>query len=475
MRMTVATLHARLPASLFARNLLLLCALILFAALCMGLLLRLQVQQPRLQQYQDFVVQQARSSARLLTALAPAQRAAWQAAQSRPEPHLPQQTQAPQAANLRAAHSFSAALRQQLPPNQSLHWQVQGEQARLWLGTRVDGQTWWQELDTSTLQTNLPGMIISLLLASLLLAAGGAYWLARRLHTPLQQLAAAARDLGQADGDKAGCGQGMQADSSAPDPNQTCRPHPALAALAASDSALEIRQLAQALQQLQQDLQQMEQERVMLLAGVSHDLRTPLTKLRLSCALLQAQLPGADEQDLLAGMVGQIANANQIIEQFISYARAAVSSGCQEVALSSVLQEVMQQHPHARLEIDPALLHLPLYCHPDLLHSALHNLLQNAARYAPAQAGDAHLLQVRREANRLCLQVMDRGPGIAPDERARALQAFQRLGQTDCKGAGLGLAIVQRCADLHGGQLELGTREGGGLVVSLFLPLTQAS
>lgn len=226
----------------------------------------------------------------------------------------------------------------------------------------------------------------------------------------------------------------------------------------------EVAEVASAFNQMSHDLAQLESDRALILAGVSHDLRTPLARLRLGI-----EMSGAAQDDVDA-MCGDIEEMDRIISQFLDFARGAQAEPASEIDLQALAAEVVlpytrRKRPVVLAEADP----LPARVRPLALRRAIANLIDNALRYA----GDELPIEIRvhREAGRLMVEVADRGPGIPPEEAERMKRPFTRLetARTDAKGSGLGLAIVERVARLHGGHLALLPRQGGGLRACLVL------
>lgn len=226
----------------------------------------------------------------------------------------------------------------------------------------------------------------------------------------------------------------------------------------------ELAQLASGFNQMSDNLSALEDERRTLLAGVSHDLRTPLTRLRMRLALLDGTDTAPYERDL--------DDIERITEQFLAYVRGQADAGpIERVELASLLTEVAERYaPVCSLSLDaPA----GLYAEIDKLAvlRALGNLIDNALSHGSAPIA----LSTRAEAERVCLQVRDHGPGMSEAELQAAPRPFHRLdparrGHGHC---GLGLAIAERVARRHGGELILRNAPGGGLLASLCLPGVQ--
>ena len=225
----------------------------------------------------------------------------------------------------------------------------------------------------------------------------------------------------------------------------------------------ELRALAIAFNQMTRDLARLEADRALILAGVSHDLRTPLARLRL--AIEMSPIDPASSQ----AMVADIEEMNRIVGQFLDFARALTGEKTQWVHLSDLADEVVESCKRRAVPIESSIEPTPAqWIRPVALRRLMTNLVDNALRYG----AEPLELVVRAEAHNTFIEVMDRGPGIPPDAVERLRQPFQRLenARSNTGGSGLGLAIVDRIAKVHGGSLELIGRNGGGLVARVTLP-----
>jgi two-component system osmolarity sensor histidine kinase EnvZ len=238
----------------------------------------------------------------------------------------------------------------------------------------------------------------------------------------------------------------------------------------------EIRTVNQSFNRMVADLGQLERDRAVLLAGISHDLRTPLTRLRLEIDI--NPLPESSRQ----AMAGDIEQMDAIVGQFLDYARPAPQQPKDIAVLAQLVEHALAQ---SRLAADPT-----VSLHSDLdaalsvdgyateLARATENLLTNAARYGrDPETGRLDLtVDVRREGSFAVLCVGDRGTGIAADMVERMVRPFERgdSARSEARGAGLGLAIVERIARLHGGELRLLANQPHGLRAEVWLPARAA-
>jgi signal transduction histidine kinase len=231
------------------------------------------------------------------------------------------------------------------------------------------------------------------------------------------------------------------------------------------DGPWEVAQAAQALNALQARVAAHVTERTQILAAISHDLQTPITRMRLRVETMEA----GSAQDKLLGDIDQV---SQLVREGLDYARSAsVTLGpAIRLDLTAFLESIAGDYQDAGRPVQ--LLHGTLASrdtHPQVLRRVLQNLIDNALNHA----GSAETqLRVDGE-GRACIDVLDRGPGIPADQLEAALKPFHRLEPSRGRstgGTGLGLAIAQQLTQALGGTLRLSQREGGGLRATIVLP-----
>lgn len=208
-----------------------------------------------------------------------------------------------------------------------------------------------------------------------------------------------------------------------------------------------------------------------LLRDVSHELRSPLARLRVALALAE-RAGDAERARLWPRLVQECDRLETLISEILVLARVdAESSKPQPVDLPALLGKLREDarllapQQEIRLDVAPG---LQLSGWPDLLERALDNLLRNALRFNPP--GQPLELGARRDGERLLLEVRDHGPGVAAEHLARLGEPFFRAPGQASPGHGLGLAIARRAAQRHGGQLVLANHPDGGFVARLELP-----
>jgi two-component system osmolarity sensor histidine kinase EnvZ len=215
------------------------------------------------------------------------------------------------------------------------------------------------------------------------------------------------------------------------------------------------------------NLRRIEQDRAVLLAGVSHDLRTPLARLRLGIELAKADPPTRE------GMVADIEEMDRVIGQFLDFARGEDAIAVEVRALDAIVAPVVERYRKAGRDVSLVAGQVaPLPLRPTAIARLVTNLLDNALAYGAPPVE----ITISARGNEAVLDVADRGPGVRPEDVERLKQPFTRADDSRARGdgaagAGLGLAIVDRIARLHGGRFELLPRDGGGTVARVSLPL----
>ena len=214
------------------------------------------------------------------------------------------------------------------------------------------------------------------------------------------------------------------------------------------------------------------EQRTLMLSGVSHDLRTPLTRLKLSLSMLPRT---PDTEDEITAMERDVTEMGKLVDAFLDFARDGAISGDPErldpcVFVAGVVADAERSSFPVKMADCPGPGVAEASFRPDALRRALENLIGNAARYA-TQAEVSVILRERE----FEIRVEDDGPGIAPEDREEALKPFKRLdparNQDRGQGVGLGLSIAADVLRGHGGALRLERSERlGGLCARMVLP-----
>jgi two-component system, OmpR family, osmolarity sensor histidine kinase EnvZ len=309
----------------------------------------------------------------------------------------------------------------------------------LWIKIKVKNQAYWVVFPPESRGSASAWAWTGWSIFGLTLAIAGGYLLMLRVNRPLRALATAAEEIGA---------------------GKTPRPLD-------ENGPTEIRTLSHAFNQMTSNLKQLDADRAVLLAGISHDLRTPLSRLRLGVEML------GEEQDrgLKPGMIQDIENMDAIINQFLDFAREGGNEPSRiGEDLNHIVSSVCARYSRTGQTIRTQLGELPpLTLKPTATQRMVTNLVDNAVRYG----GGEIEVQTERIGDCAIVRVLDRGPGIPDGEFARVMQPFTRLeaSRAGGKGSGLGLAIVERAARMHGGNVKLLGREGGGLEARVELPV----
>lgn len=231
------------------------------------------------------------------------------------------------------------------------------------------------------------------------------------------------------------------------------------------NGASELVQLAASFNRMSEELKRIDVERAEVLAGISHDLRTPLARLR-----LESEMSIVDE-DARQAMASDIEQMDAILRQFLDYARGndELAKPCDINALVRQVSESVCRMTNCSPVLSLGILP-PLFVRREALIRALTNLVDNARKYG----GSEITIATYHENDRILIDVMDRGPGIPLEDLERLKCPFIRhnAARSNVDGTGLGLAIVERVAYWHGGRLQLRPRAGGGLISRLELPMS---
>lgn len=228
------------------------------------------------------------------------------------------------------------------------------------------------------------------------------------------------------------------------------------------EGAIEVRQAATAFNRMRERLQRFLTQRTELLAGVSHDLRTPLTRLRLAIAMLPDSEAIRAE---VAGMTSDIEEMERMIGSYLAFARGEGTEQAVPTDLAALLEDIAlaARRSGADLRLIPPC-PVTLEIRRDAIRRAVTNLIDNARRWAP------HVwLELRRDGrDHVLITVDDDGPGIPSDQHERVFRPFVR---GEGGGTGLGLTITRDIARAHGGEVTLSASPHGGLRATIILPV----
>lgn len=426
------------PRTLFGRNLLLLTGMILLGQLLAGLIFFVLVQKPRSSETADMLSQNLVAVRDGLAALPMAARADFVArfnARALATP-LPQGT--PELRLLPAEGLLVRNISEKLAA-QGIEAIWRRERGALFVRITLDDAPYWLAATGPDfgVRPRLSAMVSWL--AALAIALAGALLIQRRINRPLTELAAAARAV-----------EAGEAPPALPE-----------------DGPTEIATLASSFNRMQTALADRERTRALMLAGISHDLRTPLTKLRLSVELLGDPPGQAADPALLEGMAGSCRRIDAIIRQFVDFARLDEAMALAPVALDTLMADALSACAGAdavRTELPAG---VQVLGHAPALTRLLTNLIDNALKHGAAPVS----VSARSTGDTILLVVADAGPGIAEAALARLRQPFARGDESrgGPAGTGLGLAIADHIAARHGTALAFVRPSGGGFEVQLQL------
>jgi two-component system osmolarity sensor histidine kinase EnvZ len=340
----------------------------------------------------------------------------------------------------RTSRTIGHELRSQLGPDTLVASTVNGA-AGLWVGFNIDRDPYWLQAD-STRVSPLAWSTVSLWVGIALLATiFGSATIARLINRPLQELSFAASRIREGEFDSR---------------------------LDENTLTSEIRQVNMGFNRMARELAKVEEDRAVMLAGISHDLRTPLARLR-----LEAEMSVQDEE-AKRNMALDIDQLDAIIDKFMDYARPG-EVRLVPVHLSTLVDREMaafrdpnQIRITSRVAIDAMVM-----ADDTELGRVLQNLFENARRYGRSTDTGIARVQVTyaRTGPWVILSVRDFGPGVDPAKLGQLTTPFFRgdAARTAATGAGLGLAIVEKAVQRMGGTFEIANASDGGLVAHIRL------
>lgn len=308
-------------------------------------------------------------------------------------------------------------------PDEALWLEAHAGDRRLWVVTEAKGivasnfYTW--------LAMSLAGVVIGL---------AGALLINRKINRPLADLERAAQQVGA----------GLAV------------PH------LPENGPEELAAVAVAFNRMVRDLETLDKDRALMLAGISHDLRTPLTRARLAVEMLG----DTADADLTARIVDGIDKVDRTLGQFLAFARDEAAEPITYVDINRLVAEVAESHRQGGVALRFDAGELPeIAVRPLALGRAVANIVENALRHGKPPFG----LDTRLDGDGVTIVMRDHGVGIAPDDVERLLQPFQQLRPDKGRSAGLGLAIVERIARLHGGALTFRHTDDGAFEARLWI------
>ena len=323
------------------------------------------------------------------------------------------------------------------------HYDIPG----VWVSFEIDGDMFWVVVPRLIRDRPFPWHWIGWGILIAILAITGAYISTKRISRPINNLIDAAEKIRK----------GHNVDK------------------LPLDSVTEFRELSEAFNEMTENLSKVSKERQFLLASVSHDIRTPLTRIRLASEMLPPNtlsLKESLEEDIL--------EINDILNQFLDFARGFQDEPKIPVNLGKLLKDTQTRHKrmgqifilkkkNIRTDV-PKKLFIDL--RPLAFQRCLDNLINNAFFYAKGKViMEASLLE-----ESFSISIIDNGPGIPEEQKSKLLQPFERVDDArgNKGGSGLGLTIADRIIKAHDGKLELINRPQGGLDAKITIPIISA-
>ncbi len=309
----------------------------------------------------------------------------------------------------------------------------------IWIDVPAHGKTFRIGFDRKRVGTNPPVVLLLAITVGALLTLFASLFEVRRVVKPLQQLSRAAQELGRGHNPK---------------------PLP-------EEGPEEIAALARAFNRMSSDIHELSENRTIVIGGISHDLRTPLTRLGLAVEML-----GNDTKpELVAAIRRDLAAMNKLIGQFMQFTRGIEEYKTEELDLWDLIES---QAKDLEREGATLLLHrhnppCKYYADAVALGRVVGNLMSNAAKYGNGLPIDVDLHCTERIVS---IEISDRGPGIPDNELEAIFRPFHRLEKARSMtkgGSGMGLAIARQLANKNGWTINLVRREGGGTIAKLGL------
>lgn len=314
-----------------------------------------------------------------------------------------------------AVQRFEHVLRARFAQPVTIRWQ----KTHLWLAWPPARAQQWIGLPYTPRDRDLWSLAGLWLLLGGMLGLLGALWIARRINRPLAALAGAASRLGRGE-----------------TPHELPETGPT-----------EIATLSRVFNQMTGEVQRLTADRTLLLAGVSHDLRTPLARLRLALEMLGDKTDATLQQ----GMIQDIDDMDRIVEQFLAYIRDGDIEPVRQTDLNELVRSTATRYQRQGHHVGLDLVSLPpLALRATAMQRLLSNLIDNALRHG---GGDVDV-RTRLNNEKIFLSVLDRGPGLSATTTNDSAISYRSR---------LGLGVVERIAQLHRSRLQLLPREGGGL------------
>jgi len=308
----------------------------------------------------------------------------------------------------------------------------------VWVKVNLGDSKIWLATPMAEFDADWGNNLIAVLVVVVVLTLLGALLISRVVKKPLKQLTNAAEILGQ---------------GKAPEP-------------LGEHGTDEFKTMARTFNKMSEDIQKLADDRNLMLAGISHDLRTPLARVRLALDMVDDKI----DKSLYDGMVQDIEDIDKIVGQFLTFVRDGVDEPFTYEDVNKIVEHTASgfKLEGKHIELDLGAIEKSMV-KPIAMNRLLMNLINNAWLYGKQDVEVATSMN----GHSFFIEVKDRGDGIPEQDIERLKQPFSRLetSRSDTKGAGLGLAIVDRIVKWHHGKLDLFSRNGGGLHVRVTIPV----
>jgi len=323
------------------------------------------------------------------------------------------------------------------------HYDIPG----VWVSFEIDGDMFWVVVPRLISDRPFPWHWIGWGIVIAILAILGAYITTKRISRPINNLIDAA--------DKIRNGHNVKK--------------------LPLDSVTEFRELSEAFNEMTENLSKVNKERKFLLASVSHDIRTPLTRIRLASEMLPP-----NSLSLKESLEDDVMEINDILNQFLDFARGFEDEPKIPVNLGTLLKDIQIKHKrmgqnfilrkkNIRTNIPKKLF---IDIRPLAFQRCLDNLINNAFFYSKGKV----ILEASLLEESFTISIIDNGPGIPEEQKSKLLKPFERVDEArgNKGGSGLGLTIADRIVKAHDGKLELINRTQGGLDAKITIPIISA-
>lgn len=333
-------------------------------------------------------------------------------------------------------------LRKQLGENTKISRKVNGIDS-FWISFTIDDEDeYWLALPSGRLEGPANWQWLWWAAAGFGLSLMGAGFISGLINQPLSRLAVAARTFASG-----------QIPETLPD-----------------TGSAEVRDANNSFNQMVSELERHEKERTEVLAGISHDLRTPLTRIQ-----LELEMSRLSEEEK-SGIEMDIRQMNAIVGQFLDYARLSSSRKSEIINISQLMEKVVAEASRSLDVLVQNEVEKDIFIRGEKtdFERMFSNLVSNAQRYGRSEKTNIVELKFvcKKSDNDVIIEISDRGQGIADEDKENVLRPFIRkdTARSQANGSGLGLAIVNRIVSRYGGKLALKDNTQGGLLISMIFP-----